>query len=297
MEEGDHTITVYLYDYLGRTPASDSQTFTIQPLEVFEICESYIDPVQVVLGIATKVTLNVVDTQVTTSFVSQPVEIIVDSAQSNQINHALRYANIVEYRKQLPQTIVADIDTGASDNPNFEFRTEVELGDMNVVWVFPAGGYKQESVFITSVSTSEESYMPYRNSKVVSSVACQTSYSYLIERSDASVSFDVVATQDAVSQKFIGGSIKGDTTIITAVNKSTVNTDQYEMMFSGIVMHPRNSYIKEDVVCIIDSGEASSDLSVERLVSKVDIQTTQFNDFRGFVVETCVIVVDANENI
>jgi len=111
------------------------------------------------------------------------------------------------------------------------------------------------------------------------------------------VSFDVVATQDAVSQKFIGGSIKGDTTVITAINKSIVNTDQYEMMFSDTVMYPRNSYIKEDVVCIIDSGEASSDLSVERLVSKVDIQTTQLNDFRGFVVESCVIVVDSNENI
>ena len=103
--------------------------------------------------------------------------------------------------------------------------------------------------------------MPYRNSKVASSVACQTSYSYLVERSDTAVSFDVIVTQDVLSQKFIGGSIKGDTAVISSVNKSIVNTDQYEMMFSDIVMHPQNSYIKGDVVCIIDSGEALPVLS------------------------------------
>jgi len=76
-----------------------------------------------------------------------------------------------------------------------------------------------------------------------------------------------------------------------------LNTAILVIYFSGIIMHPHNLYIRDDVVCIIDSGNVYPYISVEQFVGSITIETTQFNDFSGFKVENCVIVVDNNENV
>ena len=86
-------------------------------------------------------------------------------------------------------------------------------------------------------------------------------------------------------------------TTITTLNKSTVNTEQSDRMFNGIIMHPHNLYIRDDVVCIIDSGNVYPYISVEQFAGSITIETTQLTDFRGFKVESCIIVVDNNENV